>query len=121
MQLMFLGTESEGGESPTLYATDRDSYVVQGYVVADDEVLAKLDTPEGETVVEVYARLFTHLAEDGVTGTVTSWVAPIVHVRETGNYIVQGIRLDHDVRQQMAIPDHEDAVEVPKAAILALL
>jgi hypothetical protein len=58
MQLSFLGKDSEGGESPTLYVTDQDSYIVQGYVVTDDEILAKLDIPDGETVVEVYARLF---------------------------------------------------------------
>ncbi|HKC76290.1 MAG TPA: hypothetical protein VKF37_19125 [Chloroflexota bacterium] len=122
MQMIFLGKETEGGESPTLYATDQRSYIVQGYVVTDDDILAKLDIPEGETVVEVYARLFAHLARDGVSGVVTSWLPPIVHVRENGNYFIQGVRLtDEDTRHRMAIPDHEDAVEVPKAAIHALL
>jgi hypothetical protein len=45
-----------------------------------------------------------------------------VHVRENGNYFIQGVRLaDEDTRRRMAIPDHEDDVEVPKAAIHALL
>jgi hypothetical protein len=122
MQMIFLGKETEGGESPALYATDRGSYIVQGYIVTDDEILAKLDIPEGQTVVEVYARLFAHLVRDGVSGTVASWRPPIVHVRENGNYLIQGVRLaDDNTRQRMAIPDHEDAVEVPKAAIYALL
>jgi hypothetical protein len=30
MHLTFLGKESRPDESPTLFATDRDSYVVQG-------------------------------------------------------------------------------------------
>jgi hypothetical protein len=34
--------------------------------VTDPQVLAKLDVPVGETVVEIYARLMTHLAEDGL-------------------------------------------------------
>lgn len=122
MELTFLGKSSENGESPTLYATDQDSYVVQGYVVTDEELLSQLDIPSGETVVEVYARLFAYLVDDGVSGTVTSWAPPIVHVRENGNCLVQGARLvDQDIRTNMVIPGHEDVVEVPRAAILALL
>src|SRR5262249_31381376 len=93
MQMIFLGKETESGESPTLYATDQDSYIIQGYTVNDAALRATLDIPEGQTVVEVYARLFAHLAHDGVTGTVTSWLPPIVHVRENGNYLIQGVRL----------------------------
>jgi hypothetical protein len=45
-----------------------------------------------------------------------------VHVKENGNVIVQGARLDDDgARRQMAMPDHEYAVEIPKSAVLALL
>ena len=122
MRLTFLGKASDHGESPTLYATDHDSYLVQGYVVTDGELLAKLDIPEGEAVVEVYPRLFDFLAQDGVAGLVTTWTPPIVHVKENGNYLIRGARLTDDfTRQRMSIPDHEDAVDVPKAAILALL
>jgi hypothetical protein len=122
MQMIFLGKDTEGGESPTLFATDQDSYIIQGYVVTDGEILAKLDIPEGQTVVEVYARLFAHLIHDGVSGVVASWLPPIVHVMANGNYIIQGVRLaEDDTRRRMAIPDHEDAVVVPKAAIHALL
>ncbi|MEV8517452.1 hypothetical protein [Dactylosporangium sp. NPDC051484] len=122
VRLTFLGKASENGESPTLYATDRDSYVVQGYTVTDEEVLARLDIPGGEIVVEVYARLLEFLSEDGVSGAVTDRRPPIVRVRENGNYIIQGPRLSDDAaRNRMAIPGHEDAVEVPKAAIVALL
>ncbi len=35
MRLTFLGTDSEGGKCPTLYRTDRDTIVVQGYKVTD--------------------------------------------------------------------------------------
>jgi hypothetical protein len=123
VQLTFLGKASESGESPTLYATDHDSYIVQGYFVTDEEILSKLNIPEGQTVVEVYARLLDFLAEDGVAGAVTSWAAPIVHVTDNGNYVIQGVRLaDADAtRRRMAIPGHEEAIEVPKAALRALL
>ena len=35
MRLTFLGKATTGGPSPTLYATDRKSYVVQGWIVPD--------------------------------------------------------------------------------------
>ncbi len=122
MRLTFLGKSSDSGESPTLYATDHDSYVIQGYRVTDPELLARLEVADGEAVVEVYARLFQFLAEDGVNGTVTSWVPPIVYVKENGNCIIRGSRLTDDgTRSRMCIPDHEDAIEVAKSAVLALV
>ena len=39
--------------SPTLYKTDRGSWVIQGYVVTDPEALSAIKLPEGETVVEI--------------------------------------------------------------------
>jgi hypothetical protein len=117
-----LGKDSKPDESPTLYATDRGTYIVQGWIVTDHEILAKLDIPEGHTVVEVPPGLFAHLAKDGVSGTVTSWVPPIVHVMRSGNFIVQGERVaSTDARGQMDIPEHEDCVEVPKSVIRAML
>lgn len=123
MRLTFLGKDSKPDESPTLYSTDRDTYVVQGWIVTDSEILGKLDIPEGHTVVEVPPGLFVHLVNDGVHGGIMSWVPPIVHVvAGTGNYIVQGERVTStEARGQMDIPDHEDCVQVPKSAIRALL
>jgi len=122
MEIRFLGKESEHGDSPTLYATDRATYLVQGWKITDPEILAKLDVPEDETVVEIYARLMTHLTKDGKSGVVACWISPIVHVRDNGNLVIQGKRLtDSRLRVQMSIPDHEDVVEVDKAAVEALL
>lgn len=53
MKLTFLGTTSQGGSCPTLFATDRDTYVIQGYRVLDAEALAQLDIPDHETCIEV--------------------------------------------------------------------
>jgi hypothetical protein len=39
--------------SPTLYKTDRDTWVIQGYIVTDREALSAIKLPEGETVVEI--------------------------------------------------------------------
>lgn len=122
MQIRFLGKETDHGDSPTLYATDRGSYLVQGWKVSDPQILAKLKVPEGETVVEIYARLMTHLVKDGLSGVVTSWVPPIVEVRDNGNLVIQGRRVtDRQALAQMTIPDHEEVVEVDKEAIQALL
>lgn len=49
--------ESVPDNSPTLYRTDRESWVVQGWVVSDPEALAQLNVPEGETVVEIPDRM----------------------------------------------------------------
>ncbi len=48
MRLAFLGKSSDSGESPTLYATDHESYVIQGYRVADPELLAEMDVPSSK-------------------------------------------------------------------------
>ncbi|GAA4232005.1 hypothetical protein GCM10022254_30770 [Actinomadura meridiana] len=85
-------------------------------------ILSKLDIPEDETCVEIYARLLAHLSDNGVTGVVTTWAPPIVHVLENGDFVVQGERVtDPKVRAQMAMPDNEDCVEVPMEALRALL
>jgi hypothetical protein len=93
MRLRFLGKNSVPGDSPTLYATDRDTYVVQGWKVTDPEVLAKLDPADDETCVEVPAALFVHLAKDGLHEAIANWAPPIVHVTGEGTYIVQGKRV----------------------------
>lgn len=125
MKLRFLGKNSTPTNSPTLYATDQDSYVVQGYVVTDAATLARLTVPDDETVVEVPAALLGHLALDGVDGEVTNVVAPIVGVTAGGNYIVQGKRVTDaealSQMSQMSIPDHETCVQVTKSAVVALL
>ena len=122
MKIRFLGKSSEHGDSPTLYATDRATYLVQGWKLTDPHLLAKLDVLEDETVVEIYARLMNHLVNDGKTGIVTRWIPPIVHVQENGNLAIQGKQVtDPEALAQMSIPDHEDVVEVDKAAVEALL
>jgi hypothetical protein len=54
VKLTFLGSTSQEGQCPTLYATDRDTFVVQGWPVTDPEALGDLrDVLPGETFVEV--------------------------------------------------------------------
>jgi len=61
MHVRLLGKDpdSQEGQSPTLFATDRTdrkTYIAQGWVVTDPEVLAELgDIPPGEAVIEIPA------------------------------------------------------------------
>lgn len=66
MKLRFLGKNSNVGDCPTLYATDRDTYLVQGWKVFAEDLLMQLDIPEGQTAVEVPTELFEHLEKDGL-------------------------------------------------------
>jgi hypothetical protein len=49
------GSQPQG--SPTLYKTDRASWVVQGWVIDDPKVRAELGLPAGEDAVEIPDRL----------------------------------------------------------------
>lgn len=59
MRAQFLGKdpESQVGQSPTLFATDRadrKTYIAQGWVVTDPQVLADVGPiPEGEAIIEI--------------------------------------------------------------------
>ncbi|MGQ0573862.1 MAG: hypothetical protein ACT4RN_06610 [Pseudonocardia sp.] len=61
MKLTFLGKDSKSGQSPTVYATDRGTFVVQGWRLTDAEALAVMDIPEHETAVEIPAGLLRFL------------------------------------------------------------
>lgn len=122
MRLTFLGKESVPDQSPTLYATDQESYVVQGWIVTDPQVLARITVSDNETVVEVPAKLMAHLAKDGLAGEVMNLIPPIVHVTQNGNYIVPVRKVtDNGVLGQMNIPDHETCVEVSRSAVATLV
>ena len=60
MSLRFLGGDTGGGGSPRLYQ-DGDDYLVQGYAVAESELLAELSIPDGEAVVRVPRSLWNYL------------------------------------------------------------
>jgi hypothetical protein len=61
MKLTFLGSESKDGQSPTLYATDRGTLVVQGWKITDETVRAQLrHLPDHEDVIEIPTALTKH-------------------------------------------------------------
>ena len=123
MKLRFLGKNSTVGDCPTLYATDRDTYLVQGWKIFANDLLMQLEIPEGETAVEVPTELFEHLAKDGLlTGEVRRVEDPIMILTPGGTFVVQGREVtDPEALAQMEIPDYETVVEVHKPAIIALL
>lgn len=97
MRLTFCGKETQGGGSPTLFATDRYTYVVQGWKVAGQQAC-----------VEVPNRLLTHLEPGTCLGTV-------LHDTGRASVIVSGVPVtDMEALSQMDIPGHETCVEVPK-------
>ncbi len=64
MRLTFLGGDSGQDGSPRAYATDRGTFVIQGYRIEDAETLGQLSIPGHETVVEIPAELLKHLPRD---------------------------------------------------------
>ncbi|MFI6008692.1 hypothetical protein ACIBAG_07650 [Streptomyces sp. NPDC051243] len=123
MKLRFLGKNSTVGDCPTLYATDRDTYLVQGWKIFANDLLMQLDISEGETAVEVPTELFEHLTKDGLpAGEIRRLEDPIMILTPGGTFVVQGREVTNpEALAQMEIPDYETVVEVPKAAITALL
>jgi hypothetical protein len=122
VKLRFLGKDSTPTNSPSLYATDQGSYLVQGWIVTDRATLARLAVGEDETLVEVPAALSEYLALDGLDGQVINVVPPIVAVTPGGHYIIQDKQVtDTEALSQMSIPDHETCVHVEKSAMLTLV
>jgi hypothetical protein len=54
--------ESNPNNSPTLYRTDRGSWIVQGWAVDDAEALAAMRIPDGEGCVEIPDRMVPFFA-----------------------------------------------------------
>jgi hypothetical protein len=53
----------DDGTCPTLFETDRGTYVVQGAIVTDPDALAAMKLPAYETAVEVPVELLTSLRD----------------------------------------------------------
>jgi hypothetical protein len=67
MRLTFIGKDPESNPtgSPTIYRTDRGSWVVQGWAVTDREALAAMDIPDGESCVEIPDRMIRFFGTKG--------------------------------------------------------
>lgn len=97
VKLVFLGKETVNGGSPTLFATDRGTYVVQGWRVPNEELR-----------VEIPSMLLAFL-EEGTR------LASSLEDTGRGSYVLSGAAIDDpEALAQMDIPGHETAVEVGK-------
>src|SRR5439155_11298671 len=97
MQLTFLGKDTQGGGSPTLYATDRGTYVVQGWKVPEQNASVEIPKPLLR-FLEPRTRLGAALTDTG-----------------RNSFILSGSAItDADALGQMAMPGHETCVEVNK-------
>jgi len=64
MSLRFLGTDTQDGQSPTLWETGDGWLVIQGYTDLDNEALAQVGTvPPGEAVIRVPRKLMRYLRD----------------------------------------------------------
>ncbi len=64
MRLRHLGTDTGQGGCPALYATDRGTFVVQGWRVTDPEAITDLiDVRENESYVEIPKTLLRYAEE----------------------------------------------------------
>lgn len=64
MELTHIATESGKSGCPSFWATDRGTYVVQGWKVTDAQALAALrerGLPDHEDAVEIPAALIAHI------------------------------------------------------------
>jgi hypothetical protein len=70
MRLTFIGKDPESNPtgSPTVYRTDRGSWIVQGWNVTDPDALAQMDIPHGEGCVEIPDRMLQFFVEQGERG-----------------------------------------------------
>lgn len=106
MRIVLLRDECGSGRTcPNINSTDRDSYVVQGYIVASEQALA-----QGQAMVEVPLSLLPELASaaprDGLFLT------------DRGTVLVRGTQVvDPDVLAELDMPAGENAVEVPRAVL----
>lgn len=96
MRLTFLGKETQGGGSPTLFATDRNTYVVQGWKVTEQDS------------VEIPQRLLAYLEPK-------TYLGALLNDTGRGSFVLSGDPVtDAEALSQMDIPGHETSVEVPK-------
>ncbi|MCU1644554.1 MAG: hypothetical protein JWN03_4829 [Nocardia sp.] len=96
LHLTFLGKNTQNGGSPTLFATNRGTYVIQSWKVKGHH-----------DRVEIPHRLLAH------TRPGTS-VGAALEDTGRGTFILSGTPVtDVEALAQMNAPDHETSVEVP--------
>lgn len=111
MRLILLRSTCSGGRAcPNINATDRGTYVVQGYPAADHAALAP-----GESVVEVPASLLPELAAGKATHDASCRT-------DHRTILIRGRTLvDAAALRELNLSDGEAAVEIPMSALPELV
>jgi hypothetical protein len=67
MRLTLIGKDPESNPtgSPTVYRTDRESWIVQGWNVTDPATLSQMSIPAGESAVEIPDRMIQFFGQEG--------------------------------------------------------
>jgi hypothetical protein len=63
MRLTFLGKVTQTGNSPTLWDTDEDQHVIQGFTLDADALAQVGNVPDGELVIRVPKELMRHVKD----------------------------------------------------------
>jgi hypothetical protein len=111
MRLIFLrGTCGDTRTCPTINATDRNTYIVQGYPRSDLDLDGQVLGP-GQSVVEVPSSLLPELAVDGT-------IDGAVRRTERGTLVVRGrLVVEAEILRELNPPAGEAAVEVAISAL----
>ena len=69
MRVTHVGTDPNSNPtgSPTIYRTDRGSWLVQGWVVEQDALDQMKAIPDGESVVEIPDRMLQFFQQQGTS------------------------------------------------------
>lgn len=95
MRLRYLGTDSQNGTCPMLFASDRSTYVIQGWRSGPDA-----------SVIEIPHKLLGFLERGTCLGA---------QLTDTGRgtFTLSGDPVtDQEALSQMDLPEHETAIEV---------
>jgi hypothetical protein len=67
MRLTLVGKDPDSNPtgSPTVYRTDRGTWVVQGWTLTDLDALSQMSIPDGETAVEIPDRMIPFFGQEG--------------------------------------------------------
>lgn len=129
MKIKYLrDTSSAKRTCPTLYLTERGTFIVQGKKIDEPSRLRSYGLRENESAVEVPAKLLDELADVSVfppqeVGDGLALIRAVPHgarsssvsATSRGSFIVRGARvIDPEALGSMDIPDDETAVEVPR-------
>ena len=67
MRVVLIGKDPQSNPtgSPTVYRTDRKTWIVQGWDVTDPEALSQMCIPAGEAAVEIPDRVIQFFSQEG--------------------------------------------------------